>query len=738
MYVKGTAITEKKGEVMNFVEYTNKVEKKEATTKQREVIKSDNYPSYLKAGAGTGKTEVLVQKIVDIIAHKEGIGLDNFAIITFTNKATDEMKERIGDRLYYEWLKHSKSNDGNKDKEFMRKQAEICNMLYIATIHGFCEKILRKYGLNIGIALNFKIKSIKHKLKLTIGEVAEKYYNTYEEEFAHIREYKIVELLESIYQDINNKGIVLDKDIIAEFHFIEEGNEYWNKMKDILLNMYSEIDCKMEEYKQENNILCVDDLIKKTAEVVQIEYVLNKVADKYKYVFIDEYQDSNKSQNDLVNALKDKGVKVFLVGDDKQSIYAFRGADIQNSKNMFDNIYKPNYQTRTILEINENFRTDWVLLRKINEVFRYRYFYNGSQLDFPNMELDKIESLKNEEEGIVNPFRISFKRSVIEIINELYDKEEIRDGDNVRKVRYSDIGVLCRSNFDLDVLGNQLKIAKIPVEILGGKGFFRAKEVIDTYKVINSAIQQNQLHQDEVYFTDYYSALCENSIELCLDTLLKELEVELKINTVEGVLNFLYERTGIVEYYKRKKQLQAVGNLNKLIDKARDLMDKDFIQPIQFVEYLGNMIITGQEDEEAPVTQDNNIEGCVKLYSIHKAKGLAFNIVIIPKIEKNLTRDSTRKKVILDVENKQMAIDARAVYEGEEDRDYNRLLQDDQKEVLEEELRILYVGLTRPKHLLILSTERDKKIINSKYEDQSWLGWIKKINNGEFIKKHIW
>ena len=126
------------------------------TPTQLDIIESDKFPIYIKAGAGSGKTEVLINKIINILTCNAGISLKNFAIITFTNKAANQMKSRLRDRLYIEWLKWMEGYpDSTQNQDFWRKQLELCDMVDISTIHAFCEKLLRKYGLTIGIALNF-------------------------------------------------------------------------------------------------------------------------------------------------------------------------------------------------------------------------------------------------------------------------------------------------------------------------------------------------------------------------------------------------------------------------------------------------------------------------------------------------------------------------------------------------------------------------------------------------------
>ncbi len=731
---------------MNFNYYQNKIIKKRPTDIQDQIIKDETYPNYLKAGAGTGKTEVLVRKILHIIENVNDIGLDNFAIITFTNKATDEMRERLSERFYFEWLKHKKvaGRAGKiKTEEFMRTQAEISNMLYISTIHGFCEKLLRKYGLNVGIPLNFKIASIRKETGDIINETVNKYHS--EEVLREIPQYKVAKLLDILLRENCNKGFMINNDNIGEFVLNTQDNEYWNSFKKLFLKMYVEISEKIDELKYLENILTTDDLIRKAAELMKNQYILAKVSEKYKYVFIDEFQDTNKDQFNLVYSLINNGVHVFLVGDEKQSIYAFRGSDIQNSMEMsslITEIKKNDTNQLSESVMNENFRTDNFLLEKINKIFEHDFQFNGSKIEFPNMRLEKIDSLKDPEKSEENPLRISFQANIIDVINHLVSNEKIRGKD----ITYGDISVLCRSNFDLDNLAVQLKAAQIPVEVVGGKGFYKSKEIIDTYKIFNSVINTSKVYKTELYFTDYYKAVIENTSNLNFDNFLEELSTLFREDTVEGIVNFIYTETHIEDYYRSKGMYQEIANLQKLKDKARDLMTKEFMQPIQFLEYLNIMIMSNQEDDDADIAEVEKDNGVVSLYSIHKAKGLAFKVVIVPHFDKKLNRPIIYPKIILDNKKdkpKMIAIGYEYFQDDVpvDDKDYNDLLESKTVELLEEELRILYVALTRPEHMLILLCDNPKtKLMQCKKirEYASWAKWISEIDNGQFLEEHIW
>lgn len=736
---------------MNYYRHQKKLTEKLPTNIQSEIITDITYPDYLLAGAGTGKTEVLIKKILHILENDKSVDLSNFAIITFTNKATDEMQERLLDRLYLEWLKHKKiaGRHGKiKSEEYMRKQVEIAQMVDISTIHGFCEKILRKYSLNIGVALNFEIKSVKSQLNLFITESINQYAN--EAIFAQIPQYKIAKLLDVFYHDNVNKGNEIKNEDIQKFSFKNENNEYWNEFKNVFLKIYVNVVKKIDQFKIDNNILTTDDLIKKAAQLMKNNHVAKKVSQQYHYIFIDEFQDTNRDQYYLVESLIEHGVKVFLVGDIKQSIYAFRGADVQNSDDMAENIAMIKSKTEVHREpriMNENFRTDFLLLEKVNKIFDHDFSFDGEKMHFPNMKLKKIEALKDPNLSDDNPLRFVFEKSTVDIIVHLVNNTQIKDRTNSgkRNVRYEDIAILCRSNYDLDALALELKLANIPVEVVGGKGFFKSKEIIDTFKIFNSVINDNVVYQTELIFTDYYKAIQENCENLSFTRFLIELKTAFREETIEGILDFIYTKSNIKEYYLNYGKYQEIANLQKLKDKARDLLSKEYIQPIQFLEYLNIMITTEKEEDDAEIPEMDRAKGVVSLYSIHKAKGLAFPVVIIPHFDKKINRPIINPKIIYHdggQENK-LAIGKEYFKDDieSEDKDYLDMLDTSVKKHIEEEIRILYVALTRPQHMLILSCDEREKELEKKIQKKdfvSWAKWINEIDDGEFLKSHIW
>lgn len=676
---------------------------KQLTKQQSHIVGSNEYPMYLRAGAGTGKTEVLVQKILHILKSEPEITLSNFAIITFTNKATEEMQGRISSALFREWI--SKASNDTCDSENL----ETVNMVDICTIHSFCERLIHRFGLQINVAPNFKVKSFKKETAHIISSVVNEYCGN--PLLSDIPAYAIERLVSVFLSNNSNRGLHIDEKLSNALSKPAPENQYWNAFKVLFLEIFNRVEKEVEESKQNYNVITPNDLIRLTADLLRIPSVVKRVSEKYHYVFIDEFQDTNKDQFNLVDCLIKHGVKVFLVGDDKQSIYAFRGADVQNSQEMHSLIKKENKKGSKEY-LSENFRSTREIIAAVNNIFSHSFTFNGNKLDFP------VEPLKTPSCAVsdpnTTPILFEYEKPIKDVIQAVLEGTKIQG----KCAQYGDIAILCRRNFDLDRIASELKLAGIPTCVVGGKGFYKTQEVIDTYKLLNAIIIGGESAMNELKFTDYYKAIQDQNI----DHLIEEMQGIIRVETVDTSLTQLYERSGIIDYYRQIQNYQAVSNLLKLNELAQTLMDRDNIQPLQFVEYLYIMISTNQEEDEADIPEIERNNGVVSLYSIHKAKGLSFPIVVIPNCDNKLNRPITKPKIILDLKSERPALAFNFENVSQSlmpDNEYNRMLDANVREQLEEEIRVFYVACTRAeKRIVIANTKSKEQVMQTlRYKD---------------------
>lgn len=207
--------------------------------------------------------------------------------------------------------------------------------------------------------------------------------------------------------------------------------------------------------------------------------------------------------------------------------------------------------------------------------------------------------------------------------------------------------------------------------------------------------------------------------------------------SLENILEYIYDKTHIIKYLKIKKQIQPIANLLKLKDKARVLPNSEWTQPLQFLKYLNSMISSSKEEDEADVPTKELSNGVVSVYSIHKAKGLKFPVVIIPNCDLMINRKSIRPNIIFRNDNNlyyKFGINRGFISENFKniDRDYDILLHGKMKEQMEEELRILYVAMTRAEHMLVLSNRKSLEQVSKSLHTPvvSWSRWL--LETGKF------
>lgn len=681
---------------------------------QESIIKDRRFPMYLRAGAGTGKTYVLVEKILDIISSDSNITLEDFIVITFTNKAANELKDRILFQLYERWQ--------NSSNPKIRKQIEMYNLFEASTIHSFCEKIIRKYGVLKSIRNDFQISSSTDDNTLIISKILSSYRNT--PALSNVSEYKMIDMIMSFINNVTNKGIEIDENFISKFKLDLHNNDFFNEFKKVFLEICFKSKNEINKFQREKNIISLNGLVPTANYLIQDKEIAKRIAKLYKYIFIDEVQDIDIIQFDLIKSMSDIGVKLFMIGDEKQSIYAFRGADTNNI-NRINTLIGTNNKNNTL---SINYRTDPALLGNINNIFSSKFLFQNKLLNFPSQNL--IAAKKTN--GCKNPFEIVFGKSISSIINNTVSCSKIHN----KNVGFGDIAVLCRRNYDLDLIGRELKFAHIPVEVIGGNGFFKKLEIIDTFKVLNAVIYKNIINSNEAEFTCFFRSLTQSNDNTTFKDFLIEVDKVCRVLSIESILEFIYDRSHIFDYLRTKNQYQAISNLLKLKDKARDMRNTQIIQPIEFLEYLNIMISSQKDEDEADILETDRKSGVVSVYSIHRAKGLKFPVVIIPNCDLDITKFGSSPNILFDINTNgySLGINKNYLNKNSEHTDiqYDEIFNNKIKEQIEEEIRILYVAMTRAENKLILSCNRTKTQVTNfiKEPTTSWIKWV--IHSGEY------
>ena len=608
--------------------------------KQKEAVLATDGPCLVIAGAGSGKTKVLTHKIAYDI--ESGIKPWNILAITFTNKAANEMKERIEKLI----------GDAAKD-------------LWMGTFHSICVRILRRYIDRIGYKTDFVIFDTSDQKTL------------------------IKECLKTLKVD---DKIFTDRGVLSEIsngkNEMLEPKAYGVKYAgDFRKKTIAEIYELYQRRLRENNAIDFDDIINFTIKILsENPDVLDYYTEKFKYILVDEYQDTNKAQFTLVSLLASKYGNVTAVGDNDQGIYSFRGADISNILN-----FERDFPGTKIIKLEQNYRCTGNILKAANAVIKHNENKYEKKLWTENEEghLPCIYCGEDEyDEG----------RYIVEQINHLKTEEYYKN---------SDFTILYRMNAQSRAIEDILMREGIPYKVIGGLKFYERKEIKDIIaylrlihnsadnlslkRIINepkrgigkTSIEQIQEISDKTGNSMY--EIIRNAQEYGLTRVfsnsrdfieqieyLKSKKDELKISDlIKETLN----KTGYTKALENENSVEAetrIENLEEFLTVAIEFEEESADNTL--AEFLEN--ITLSSDIDGMEDQDNSIT----LMTLHSAKGLEFPVVFLVGMEEG-------------------------IFPG-----YKSI---DEPQALEEERRLFYVGITRAKQYLYLTCAKHRTIFGS-------------------------
>ncbi len=379
---------------------------------QLEAVKTTEGPLLVIAGAGSGKTRVLTYRIAYLMDEKS-VKPYNILAITFTNKAAKEMKERVEDLV-----------------------GERARDIWISTFHAACVRILRRDIEKIGYDKNFVIFDTSDQK--TLIKECQKEANLDDKNFSY--QYLISEISKAKNQLITAKDYLRQNQTNFRLAKVAEVYELYEKRL------------------KENNALDFDDLIMKTTELfLSNPDILVYYQDKFKYILIDEYQDTNTAQFTLVNLLAAGSGNLCVVGDDDQSIYGWRGADMRNILD-FEKAF-PGAKT---IKLEQNYRSTGIILNAANEVIKNNENRKSKKLWTKNEEGEQIQLYRADDERDEAKYIINEIKSIVD-----------------RGQKYSDIGVLYRINAQSRIIEDYLISEALPYKVIGGLKFYDRKEIKD-------------------------------------------------------------------------------------------------------------------------------------------------------------------------------------------------------------------------------------------------------------------
>ena len=603
---------------------------------QRQAVQTTDGPVMVLAGAGSGKTRVITYRIAYLIGE-EKVAPHQILALTFTNKAANEMRQRVDELL------RSGSSRG----------------LWIGTFHSIFARLLRNYIHLIGYDGNFSIydsddsksliRQVMKELNIPVDSVP-------------------VNIVQSIISKAKNSFILPDQ-------FQVKASDYNGQKAAQIYEVYA-------RKLQENNALDFDDLLIKPLELFQAQpAVLDQLQNYFRYIMIDEYQDTNRAQYLVAKSLAAVHRNIFVVGDDAQSIYSWRGADITNILNFQDD-----YPEASVFKLVENYRSTQTILQAANGIIRR----NRKQIE------KELVSRQSSGEPL----------TLLESFNEKREAEKvgeyIRTWKLTKGLDYRDFAVFYRTNAQSRVLEDIFRMDRIPYRIFGSVSFYKRKEIKDAvaylrficndqdtesllriinfpprkigevsigklrgYAVVNNvSVYEAILKAEEAAFP---ARLC-NALQGFI-AVVEQLKDIAKEGSVYDVLSALYELTGITSLLQVENTPESMArheNLQELLSMARDFSDHNE-GTNSLNEFLNGISLATDYDT---IQESDNY---VSLMTVHAAKGLEFPVVFVTGLEERLFPLN--------------------YYESDE---------------LEEERRLFYVAVTRAKQKVFLSWAKSR------------------------------
>lgn len=609
---------------------------------QKKGVFTTEGPVLLLAGAGSGKTRVLTHRAVYLI---EELGVNPYHIlaITFTNKAAGEMRERIDDMVGY----------GSEN-------------IWVSTFHSTCVRILRRFIDHIGFGTNFTIYDTEDQ-KTIMKDICKRLE-------IDTKMYKEKSLLAAI-------SSAKDELISPEAYALRAQGDF-RKMKEAAV---------YREYQQvlrKNNALDFDDLIVKTVELFQSDMeVLDYYQERFRYIMVDEYQDTNTAQFQLIKLLAGKYKNLCVVGDDDQSIYKFRGANIYNILN-----FEKEFPNAVTIKLEQNYRSTQNILNAANGVIANNVGRKAKRLWTENEEGEKIA---------FHQFETGFDEAD-------YVAKDIRSKVREGMYHYGDCAVLYRTNAQSRLFEERFITASIPYKIVGGVNFYSRREIKDLLaylktidnamddlavrRIINvpkrgigaTTLSRVQDYADENGLTFYNALKMAEEIGTIgrasakirpFVMLIQSMRSKLPYISVSELLQEIIEETGYVrelEAENTEEAQQRMENIDELISKA-----------VTYEESEEEPTLSGFLEEVALVADIDSVDETqdyVVLMTLHSAKGLEFPQVYLAGMEDGL-------------------------FPG-----FGAICAENPTAEIEEERRLAYVGITRAKERLSISCARMRMI----------------------------
>lgn len=688
----------------------------------------------ITAGAGTGKTTVMIQRIMYLISIEPELSLKDIVMITFTRDSAQEMKKRLKEELLSRYF----ITNLPKYLEF----AEELKEMNISTIHSFAKSLIQELGFVLGFGRNVRLKSYTVKRRGIVEEVLNEYVGNTPMEvlgFDGFRHYELVRIIESFWDEIERKGLNVNQ--IESLHWGSATSKQDQKFNELFKYMFPLAEKKFDDLKKEENAITIGDLVRKISQIsMEKAESLQELSTKMKFLFVDEFQDSDDVQIKLVAQIAHiLNTKLFVVGDIKQSIYRFRGADYT----AFEQLQKQVHEGFHEEPLQINYRTSKGILDKIDVFFQQ--WASDDHLNYG--EKDRLIGNEHSTFGS-NEFKLVKYNKWAEELRDKLMKEIVHAQELVKrqssKSKKKKIALLVRTNNQAKRVQKWCEDYGFVTELNVGGTFFNSRAVKDFHSLIEALLYPRYSKSVlNALATPFFEAdvLLDNLVpfegdnDRILDYLRKEHGLkeqfedyvsQLRIKPAFAIIRHFLSRDIHQSLYSmelkrfeeepveseklkiKQNVKQYQKNLNHLMNLLHQQFDSTNATLFGMFAWLGMNIKTNRNEDE-PRVEKVESEEIIEIVTVHKSKGLEYHTVIIPFTDQIF--DFERDEMLFDDERKEVGWFIKK--SASRNQNHNDLNDMESEEIIKEETRLLYVAMTRCRERLLI-------FVPNKPLDQTW------------------
>lgn len=702
----------------------------------------------VKASAGTGKTTVMIDRIMYLMHMVPDLNMADIYMITFTNDATNQMNERLQEKLLDKYtLTHNQ-----RYLAWLEQQSQM----HISTIDSLAYDLFRKFGMGAGYGRDLSIKQFEKERKDLLKDILSDELNDKKTIKSQVgQNYSAtIAVMDMFYRKFIREGYTADEIIAKDWGEMPQDPAtagFESVFKQVIARFVKEYG----QLKLDENAIALNDLFFDFGHLL-LDGRIDCRGLNMRYLFVDEFQDTDATQiKTFAKLARSIGAPIFVVGDTKQSIYAFKGAT-DAAFDIFDECMEGNL---VYYELVNNYRTSKELMTQVE-----RYFFAWNKMGLIDYKVGVRPF--NTSKGVlrIKSFRSKADQNDVDmaaIENALDDLElRVRKG-IVKDDSKAKVAVIVRGNARAMELSNRCKERGLNVVLDSDRPFFLSEAVRDFYTMISSYVfSEEPVYKFNYLLTPYASVESAVSIaeldkyrndsdtmELRLKEYLSQTawevyNTEFRISPVLAVIKKMINETKVIENYiaidkvhmygdewneiKKKRQAHIdakvyQANLNKLLDIIQQRLDGNSATLYDLYSYLTYMIATDRDTKEPAVDQIDDYN-CVYIMTVHKSKGLEFDTVVLPAMNTHLDRDAITEIIVgkdrvgwnIRKDNKNLMTSS----------NYELELAEEKKRYTREQVRLMYVAMTRAINNMTM-------VVNEYTNYQSWSTLIREVGYNE-------